>query len=110
MLVRVSARAGGRIQKIDEWWRTSRDTVELFKDEMAEAFIRIGRAPKQHAPYATIAGRSVWRVLLPKTEQHVYYTVDDTRNEVVVETVWGARRGRGPEFLSAVDSDAGASI
>lgn len=33
---------------------------------------------------------------MPKTEQHVYYTVDDAAAEVIIETVWGARRGRGP--------------
>jgi plasmid stabilization system protein ParE len=98
VLVRVSARASTRIKKIDEWWRNSRDTSDLFKDELAEACKRIARAPKQRAPYATIAGRPVWRVLLPKSEQHVYYTIDDTRSEVVVETVWGARRGGGPRF------------
>jgi plasmid stabilization system protein ParE len=98
VLVRVSARAEARIKKIDEWWRSCRDTVDLFKDELAEAFVRIASAPKRRSPYSTIAGRSVWRILLPKTEQHVYYTLDDARDEVVIETVWGARRGRGPRL------------
>jgi hypothetical protein len=35
---------------------------------------------------------------MPKTEQHVYYTVDDAADEIVIETVWGARRGRGPKL------------
>ena len=48
--------------------------------------------------YGQIEGESVRRILMPKTEQHVYYTVDDAADEVVIETVWGARRGRGPRL------------
>ena len=69
------------------------------EDELlAESFTRIARAPKLRPPYAVISNRSVWRVLPTKTEQHAYYTVDDTRDEVVMETVWGARRARGPRL------------
>jgi hypothetical protein len=39
-----------------------------------------------------------WRVLMPRTERHVYYTVDDASAEVVIETIWGARRGREPKL------------
>jgi hypothetical protein len=35
--------------------------------------------------------------LLPRTEQFVYYWVDDAADEVVIETIWGARR-RGPRL------------
>jgi hypothetical protein len=36
----------------------------------------------------------VRRVLMPRTRNHVYYSV--TTAEVVVLTVWGAPHGRGP--------------
>jgi hypothetical protein len=45
-----------------------------------------------------IEGEPVRRLLMPKTEQHVYYTVDDAADEVMIETVWGARRGRSPKL------------
>jgi hypothetical protein len=35
---------------------------------------------------------------MPTTEQHVYYTVDEAAGEIVIETVWGAPRGRGPKL------------
>lgn len=98
MKLRVSARAQARIRTIDEWWRKHRDAKELFKHELADAFDRIGRAPKLRPPYSEIEGQQVWRILMPKTEQHVYYTVDEELDEIVVETVWGARRGRGPRL------------
>ena len=97
MKIRVSGRARVRICRLDEWWRSHRlDAPELFKQELASAFERILRAPKARRPHAQIENKPVWRVLLPKTEQHVYYTVDDAAAEVVIEPVGGARRGRGP--------------
>lgn len=99
MKVRISARARARIRKLDEWWRANRlDAPDLFKDELAAAFWRILRAPKVRQQYGLIEGQPVWRVLMPVTEQHVYYTVDDAADEIVIETVWGARRGRGPKL------------
>jgi hypothetical protein len=35
-------------------------------------------------------------MLMPKTEQYVYYVV--ALDAVVIHTVWGARRGRGPKL------------
>ena len=99
MKLRVSGRARARIRKQDEWWRGHRpDAPELFKQELAIAFTRILRAPKVRQQYGQIEGEPVRRVLMPKTEQHVYYTVDEAADEVTIETVWGARRGRGPKL------------
>jgi hypothetical protein len=38
----------------------------------------------------------VRRLLMPKTHNHVYYAV--TATEIVVLTVWGAPKGRGPKL------------
>jgi len=38
------------------------------------------------------------RVLMPKTERHVYYSVDEAIQSVVVHVIWGARKGRGPKL------------
>jgi hypothetical protein len=35
---------------------------------------------------------------MPVTEQHVYFSIDEKADEVVIETVWGARRKRGPKL------------
>lgn len=99
MKIRVSGRARVRIQRQDEWWRSHRiDAPDLFKQELTTAFQRILPAPKIREPYGDLGGEPVWRVLMPKTGQHVYYTVDDDAAEVVIETVWGARRKRGPKL------------
>jgi hypothetical protein len=40
----------------------------------------------------------VRRLLLPKTEQQVYFWIDEALDRVVIHTVWGARRGQGPKL------------
>jgi hypothetical protein len=30
--------------------------------------------------------------------QHVYYSIDEAGEVVVIRTIWGARRGRGPKL------------
>jgi plasmid stabilization system protein ParE len=88
-----------RIRAIDACWRAERrDAPELFKQELARSFTRILQAPKARNPYAEIEGEPVWRILMPRTEQHIYYSVDDAAGEIMIEAVWGARRGRGPRL------------
>jgi plasmid stabilization system protein ParE len=97
--IRISGRARARIRDQDAWWRQNRsEAPDLFKQELRIAFERILRAPKVRPVHATIEGAPVWRVRLPVTEQHVYFTIDDAVDEVVIETVWGARRKRGPRL------------
>jgi hypothetical protein len=97
--IRVSGRARRRIRAQDEWWRKHRrDAPDLFKKELTKAFERILLAPKVRQPYGHIEDEPVWRILMPETEQHIYYTVGDNAAEVVIETLWGARRKRGPKL------------
>ena len=52
-------------------------------------------------PLGTAQGRcrgmTLWRVLLPESQQHLYYTIDEAQDLVVVRTLWGARRGSRPK-------------
>jgi plasmid stabilization system protein ParE len=97
--LRVSGRAKARIRHQDEWWRSHRlDAPDLFKEELAVTFSRIARHTKVRRPHTQIEGEPVWRVFMPRTEQHVYYTVNEAADEIVIETVWGARRKRGPKL------------
>lgn len=38
------------------------------------------------------------RLLLPKTEYHVYFALERDEMVLVIHSVWGARRGRGPKL------------
>jgi plasmid stabilization system protein ParE len=80
------------------WWKRHRPrSPDLFEQELAAALARIAAAPTFGRPYrAARSTAEVWRVLLSKTRNHVYYTV--TTDEIRVLTVWGAPKGGAPRI------------
>ena len=67
---------------------------DLFDEEMAISVEQIRTMPTSGTIYPASFGATVHRLLMPKTQNHIYYTVRD--KEIVVLSVWGAPRGRGP--------------
>ena len=98
MRVRVTKRAERRIEIVDRFWRNERlEAPDLLKEELAAAEARLAEEP--HAGVAcVIRGRKYLRLLLPKTEQWLFYQVRAQRGLVIVHTIWGARRGRNPRI------------
>jgi hypothetical protein len=68
------------------------DEVEAAKQKLATL------PPTPGLVYETVRGKTIRRLLLPKTEQHVYFSIDVDARIVVIHTVWGARRGRVPKL------------
>ena len=99
MKVRFSPRARRRVKFVKRWWREYRPAApDLFDDELAHAAELLAVTPRMGVIYRTEKGVVTYRLLLPKTEQHVCYYIDAADDEVVVVTVWGVRRGRGPKL------------
>jgi plasmid stabilization system protein ParE len=97
--VHFTPRARRRALTVAAWWRQNRPGApDLFERELEWAKQRLETEPQVGLVYETIRGRTVRRVLLPKSEQHVYYSVDDEGQTVTVLNVWGARRGRAPRL------------
>ena len=71
---------------------------QLFEMELTHAVELLTVTPRMGMTYRTSDRVVTFRMLLPKTEQHVYYFIDDKAEEVVVVTVWGVRRGRSPKL------------
>jgi plasmid stabilization system protein ParE len=96
MRVRLTPRALREAKRLKTWWLQNRDAVELFDEEMRTALESIERTPTIGGVYS--AGRSiiVRRLLMPKTHNHIYYAT--TEDEIVVLSVWGAPRERGPKL------------
>ncbi len=96
MKVRLAPRALSEAERSKVWWQRNRPAApDLFDEEMTAAIEQIGAAPILGAIYPSSFGRTVRRVRMPKTQNHVYYVVRE--NEVVVVSVWGAPRGQGPK-------------
>ena len=76
-----SSRASGSA----DWW----NEVKTTASSAPTAASRAVSAPAKSGP-------TVRRVLMTTTQNHVYYSVRD--NEVVVLSVWGAPKERGPKL------------
>ena len=98
MKVKVTRRAEERIEVVDRFWRTNRlEAPELLKEELVMAEVQLSQDP--YAGRACVmGGKQLRRLLLPRTEQWLYYVVRQKQQVVVVQTIWGARRGREPKL------------
>jgi len=95
MKLRLLPAAIERIDAGRAWWLGNRDKAPyLFDGELADALELITEMPGAGQRVALSTGRSVYRILMPKTAFHVYYEVVD--DEVHVLSLWGARRGDRP--------------
>lgn len=97
MKLRLTPRALSEAKRLKTWWRKNRQAApDLFDDEMAATVELIRTMPTLGTIYPASIGAVVRRVLMPKTQNHVYYAVH--KNEIVVLALWGAPRGRGPKL------------
>jgi hypothetical protein len=86
--VKITKRAQRRVKLVGAWWRENRpEAPTRFADELEWAKREMLSRPNLAPHYVTASGKACRRLLLPTTAQHVYYTVDDNADEVVIETV-----------------------
>lgn len=99
MKIKVSPRAKARIRKEDTWWRENRrDAPDKFKQALANTFLRILKAPAITNPWAEVDGEPVWRIYMPETRHHLFYTVNHVDAVLVIRAVHGAQQGSPPEL------------
>ncbi len=98
MKLDVTIPARERIKLVGAWWRVNRPAAPtLFAVELRAAFAQIRSAPESGQLYSW-RGRTFRRILMPKTRQHVYYSIDVDAGVVHIDVVWGAQRGLGPKL------------
>ncbi len=74
------------------WWQANRDKAPtLFLDELRAVLkkLRTGTDDERQR-YRVSGGRLVWRTLMPKTKNHIYYQVDMAAQRVDLLLVWNA--------------------
>lgn len=99
MKFEISKRARRQLEKLSRWWIENRAAAPtLLLDELAEAEQRLRENPEVGVVYARHRTGDVRRLLLPSSGYHVYYRYRRDRAELVVLTVWGAPRERGPKL------------
>ena len=100
MRIRFTPDARQSIREKRAWWEANREKApHLFVEELAAvvAKLRAGTDKDRHQ-YVLQGGRVIWRILMPKTRNHVYYRVDSSSGEVEVLYVWNAISRTTPDF------------
>ena len=99
MKLRLARRAVAEAKKIKTWWRNNRpDSPDLFEQELDDVLARIAAKGGRIGSLYEEASLEVpvRKVLLPKTNNHVYYAVEG--DEIVVISIWGAPKEHGPKL------------
>ena len=82
------------------WWEQHRDKApRLFVIELAAVVAKLrDGADEDRQRYGLRGGRVIWRLLMPKTRNHVYYRIDPTGGVVEILVIWNATAGASPEL------------
>jgi len=100
--VRFAPFAQQRARHIKTWWQNHRPAAEVTFDQELEDLTRRLASMSSRSPLGVIDGdkhgQSIRRVLLRKSQQHVYYSIDEATDTVIVRMIWGAQRGQRPKL------------
>jgi hypothetical protein len=97
--VRATGRAKREIARAALWWSKNRPEAPLlFVDELEAAEQHLCIAPISGQIYGYRKNRLIRRWLLERAEYHIYFSVNREAQVVMLHSVWGARRGRGPKL------------
>jgi plasmid stabilization system protein ParE len=88
VIIRWSAEARRRGKIVDAWWRASTGSPHLFAEELLEVFELLVANPRMGQPYPSRRKRELRAVLMPKTQQYLYYAPDFSKGEIEVVTIW----------------------
>jgi plasmid stabilization system protein ParE len=95
----ISPRALREIErKAASWAKHSTISPGLFWDELEEAGKRLIVEPYAGRRWVSPKGRVMLRLLLPRTQNHLYYTYEPEKQLLRIWCLWGARRGREPKL------------
>jgi len=95
--VRFAPRALAEAKRRKTWWLKNRPAApELFELELGALLAVLPTTPSMGTAYDADVGFPVRRMLLKKSATHVYFGLNG--DELVVLSVWGARRRRGPKL------------
>jgi hypothetical protein len=98
--VRFTPEALLSVREKRAWWQQHRDKApQLFVQELAMLIAKLrDGADSERQQFAARGGHIIWRILMPRTRNHVYYRVDENAGVVDVLLVWNAVAGSKPEL------------
>jgi hypothetical protein len=95
----ITARAEREIErKASSWSEHSTVAPDLFWSELKAAVARLSVEPYAGRSWTSPRGRQLQRLLLPNTENYLYYSFDPNQPLLTIHCLWGARRQREPRL------------
>jgi plasmid stabilization system protein ParE len=74
------------------------DAPDLFVEELEAAHSLLLEQPHTGSIFRAVGEVPIRRMLLRRTRQWLYYSVDEAQQLIIVHTVWGAERGSTPKL------------
>lgn len=100
MRARFTPEARLAVREKRAWWEAHRQKApRLFVQELAAIIVKLrDGGDHERQQYAARNGRIIWRLLMPKTRNHIYYRLDEAAGEVEILLVWNAVAGATPDL------------
>jgi hypothetical protein len=97
--LRIGRRAQEQAARLGQWWAEHRDKAPgLFVDELEATFRFLCVEPSAGVRWPTPRRPTLRRVLMRRTQNHVYFVVDVAADVVHVLAIWGVPRGKTPKL------------
>ena len=101
----VRSRAERQVDEADDWWRENRPAApDLFRQEFEKAISTLARTPDVGMTYKRRGIPNLRRLLMLRTQYHIYYIHQLGSDSLQVISVWNALRRRGPPLASTSKS------
>jgi len=95
----ITAAAKGHLREALEWMTANfASGRDVLQGELETALHRLALLPFSGSPFPDVEVPDIRRVLLRRSQYHVYYEVDEVQSMVVVHAVWSTARGSLPDL------------
>lgn len=99
MKLRVGKRAQKQAANIEHWWVEHRAaSPDLFAGELEQTFHHICSVSVAGVGWPTPRRPTLRRILMPRSQSHVYFEIHEQTQTVHVLAIWGAPRGTTPKL------------
>jgi plasmid stabilization system protein ParE len=95
--IRILPEAEEQLTAIRAWWRRNRrEHPDLVREELAEAVRTLASFPVAGVEHRARGRGPMRKLLLPRSQYHVFYRVFADESAVEIFAVWRTSRGKGP--------------
>jgi plasmid stabilization system protein ParE len=95
--LRVGKRAQKQAANIEQWWvEHSPASPDVFAGELEQTFHHICSVRVAGVGCPTPRRPTLRRILIPRSQNHVYFVIHERTQTVHVLAIWGAPRGTVP--------------